>query len=204
MVFGTGDSEILTARQNYFPTGQPQRIVMGAADHFQIRSATVDDAALLSEVAARLFDQAFGAVNEPEDMREYLATAFSPDVQAAELSDAERRTFIALDDAGSMIGYAMVRRGTRAPGVIAASPGELQRIYVDRPWHGRHVADALMTTCVEQARAWACDVLWLGVFQENPRAIAFYRRSGFVTVGVQTFMLGRDLQHDFVMARSLA
>ena len=177
---------------------------MAVADDFQIRSATVDDAALLSEVAARLFEEAFGAVNEPEDMREYLASAFSPDVQAAELSDPERRTFIALDDdAGTAIGYAMVRRGTRAPGVIAVSPGELQRIYVDRRLHGRNVADALMTTCVEQARAWACDVLWLGVFQENPRAIAFYRRSGFVIVGEQTFMLGQDLQHDFVMARSL-
>jgi diamine N-acetyltransferase len=180
------------------------RISMGDRDEFGIRLATVDDAPMLTEVASRLFEQAFGAANEPENMREYLTTAFSIDTQAAELSDSERSTFIAIDDAGNAIGYAMVRRGSRGPGVIAASPGELQRIYVDRRWHGRRVGDALMTACVEQAQAWACDALWLGVWQTNARAIAFYERSGFVTVGVQTFMLGRDLQHDYVMARSLS
>ena len=177
---------------------------MGDRDEFEIRLAAVDDAPMLTEVASRLFEQAFGAANDPENMREYLTTAFSIDTQAAELSDSERSTFIAIDDAGNAIGYAMVRRGSRGPGVIAASPGELQRIYVDRHWHGRRVGDALMTACIEQAQAWACDALWLGVWQDNSRAIAFYERSGFVTVGVQTFMLGRDLQHDYVMARSLS
>jgi diamine N-acetyltransferase len=176
---------------------------MGDGEQFAIRRATVADASLLTGVAARLFEQAFGDANEPENMRAYLSTAFSTDAQTAELADSERATFIATDGAGDAIGYAMLRRGNRASRVVAERPVELQRIYVDKDWHGRRVGDALMARCMEQARAWACDVLWLGVWQENPRAIGFYGRLGFTTVGEQTFMLGRDVHYDFVMARSL-
>ena len=176
---------------------------MGDRQPFAIRRATLADASLLSELAARLFEQAFGDANERENMLAYLASAFTTDAQTAELADANRATFIATDDAGEAIGYAMLRRDHRASGVVAEKPAELQRIYVDKRWHGRRVGDALMAICVEHARAWMCDVLWLGVWQENPRAIAFYERSGFTTVGEQTFMLGRDLQYDFVMARPL-
>jgi len=145
----------------------------------------------------------FGAVNEPENMRDYLSHAFSVAEQRRELADSERATFIAVDSIGTPIGYAMVRRNRPAAGVAGVAPGELQRIYVDNQWHGRGVGDALMARCVEQAQAWECDTFWLGVWQENPRAIAFYRRAGFETVGVQTFTLGRDIQHDFIMARPL-
>jgi len=169
---------------------------------FEIRRATLDDAALLTELARRLFVQTFADANEPDNMDSYLASAFTVEKQTAELSDVDRLTFIAESD-GAAIGYAMLCRGRRATGVVADSPAELQRIYVDARWHGHGVGDALMNGCREQARAWACDLLWLGVWQENPRAVAFYKRSGFSTVGEQTFMLGRDLQMDFVMARPL-
>jgi diamine N-acetyltransferase len=60
-----------------------------------------------------------------------------------------------------------------------------------------------MKACVEQARAWGCDALWLAVWERNPRAIAFYEKSGFRKVGRQTFLLGHDVQHDDVMEQSL-
>jgi ribosomal protein S18 acetylase RimI-like enzyme len=60
-----------------------------------------------------------------------------------------------------------------------------------------------MRACVEQARAWHCDVLWLGVWEHNPRAIAFYEKQGFRKVGRHTFMVGSDVQYDDVMARPL-
>ena len=181
----------------------PDRMLMSSRVNFELRLASVTDAALLSELAARLFEQAFGAATEPRNMRDYLAAAFSVEVQAAELADSERATFIAVDSTGTAIAYATVRRNRPAAGVAGMSPGELQRIYVDNQWHRQGVGDALMARCVEQARAWECDAFWLSVWQENPRAIAFYRRAGFETVGVQTFMIGRDLQHDFIMTRPL-
>lgn len=176
---------------------------MSSREDFAIRPATVSDAATLSDFGAAMFEQAFGAMNTLENMREYLTSAFYPEKQRAELADASRATFFAVDSEGAPIGYAMIRHDSTGPGVVAKSPVELQRIYVDKTWHRRGVGDALMSKCVEHATGWSCDVLWLGVWQENPRAIAFYQREGFVTVGVQTFLVGQDLQHDFVMARSL-
>ena len=176
---------------------------MSSREDFVIRPATMGDAAILTDFGAAMFEQAFGAMNTPEDMREYLASAFFPEKQRAELADASRATFFAVDGDGAPIGYVMLRRDSTGPGVVAKSPGELQRIYVEKSWQRRGVGDALMSKCVEQATAWSCDVLWLGVWQENPRAIAFYQREGFATVGVQTFQVGQDLQHDFVMARPL-
>ena len=177
---------------------------MGGTEGVSIRRATVEDAAILADLAARLFAETFGAMNDPDDMRDYLASAFSESGQAAELAEPDRSVLMVFDADNQPVGYAMLLRGSRGTGVVAERPAELQRIYVDRRLHGRGVGDLLMARCVEQARAWNSDVLWLGVFQKNPRAIAFYQRSGFTVVGTQTFMLGRDLQHDFVMARPLS
>ena len=170
----------------------------------RLRIATVDDAVVVSRLAARLFEQTFGAVNTAEDMKSYLAHSFRPELQAAELGDQACRTWIAEDTDGTPIGYAMLWRGNRTEGVEATSPAEIQRIYVDRALHGRAVGDALMRACVEQARAWACDVIWLAVWQRNPRDIAFYEKNGFERVGVKTFQLGADLQNDYVMVKSLS
>jgi ribosomal protein S18 acetylase RimI-like enzyme len=173
------------------------------SDSMRLRRATVGDAKLLAELAARLFEDTFGPDNDPEDMRDYLAGAFSEERQRAELADDSRLVWIALDSLGRAIGYVAMRRDTRTNGVVAERPAEVQRIYADRTWHGRGLGRALMTACVEQARAWGCDVLWLAVWERNPRAIAFYEKTGFRKVGRQTFLLGRDVQHDDVMALSL-
>lgn len=173
------------------------------SDSTQLRRATAADAKLLAELAARLFEDTFGPDNDPEDMRDYLAGAFSEERQRAELADDSRVVWIALDVQGRPIGYAAMRRDTRTHGVVAERPAEVQRIYADRGWHGRGIGGALMAACMQQARAWDCDVLWLAVWEKNPRAIAFYEKTGFRKVGQQTFVLGSDVQHDHVMARSL-
>jgi len=168
-----------------------------------VRRATIEDAALLADVGARLFEQTFGPMNTREDMAAYLPSAFSAELQTRELSDPDRATLIASDENDKAVGYAMARRGSRSDGISSERPVEVQRIYVDKSLHGRGVGDRLMNSCVDQARAWNGDTLWLAVWQENARAIAFYKRVGFAVVGVQDFILGSDVQHDFVMARSL-
>jgi ribosomal protein S18 acetylase RimI-like enzyme len=168
-----------------------------------IRRATVGDAALLARVGAELFAAAFGAQNDPNDLKTYLATAFSPSIQHAELADADRATWIAEAPDGAPAGYAMLKRGARSVAVAANHPAEIQRFYVGPPFQGHGLAQALMSVCVEQARDWGCDALWLSVWELNPRAVAFYEKSGFRKVGRQDFMVGSDRQHDHVMSRTL-
>lgn len=174
-----------------------------AERNVSLRRAEASDARLLSQLGARLFERAFGAATPPQDMASYLAGAFSVEIQAAELADTDRVTWIAEDAGKAAVGYAMLRRGTRSDGVTSERPAEVQRVYVDPAWQGQRVGESLIDACVAQAKAWHRDVLWLGVWKENTRAIAFYRRLGFQEVGSQTFRIGNDIQNDLVMSRTL-
>jgi diamine N-acetyltransferase len=174
-----------------------------AMDEITIRRATVDDALLLSRLGARLFEDTFGPANDPDDMREYLHNAFSLETQRTELGNPNGLTLIAEDAAHVAIGYAMMKLGSRGDGVTGAAPVEIQRIYADHTWHGRGVGATLMHAAIERARTWQGDVLWLAVWEKNPRAIAFYEKTGFRVVGRQSFQLGRDLQQDLVMSLAL-
>jgi len=167
-----------------------------------IRPGTVADAAVLAEFAATSFREAFGDDNQPEDLALHLARSYGLRQQAAELTDPAIVTLLA-EDAGRLAGYAQVRPGAPPPCVPAVGSLELWRFYVGRPWHGRGVAQALMARVVAVARVRGARTLWLGVWERNPRAQAFYRKVGFEQVGGQTFMVGTDRQTDHVMALPL-
>lgn len=161
--------------------------------------ATPRDAELLSSLGARLFEESFGGDNEPEDVRLFLSNTYTPALQLAELRDANRAVWVAGSD-GRHVGYAMLRRGSESQAVRASAPAEVQRIYAHRSMHGRGVGARLLQACLQQALAWGCDVVWLGVWERNPRGIAFYEKHGFRRVGEQRFLVGTDSQRDYVMA----
>ena len=174
---------------------------MSADQTFSIRRADRSDAEILATLGERLFRAAFGDSNTAEDMQLYVRSAFSPNRQALELTDPSTRAWLVEDASGESIGYAMVKIGAPGHDIEARNPLEIVRFYVDSAWHGQGIAAALMATCVEQARDWGCDQLWLGVWDQNPRAIAFYKKGGFRIVGSQPFQLGADRQRDFIMVR---
>lgn len=167
-----------------------------------IRRANVADAGLLAELGARTFAATFAADNKPEDMAAYLAAAFSPRQQAAELSDP-RATFLLAEVDGRAAGYAALRAGDAPDCVTGAKPVELLRLYVMREWFGRGVGEALMRACVDEAQAAGYQTMWLGVWEHNGRAQSFYRKWGFRLVGEHIFQLGSDAQTDLLMERAL-
>jgi ribosomal protein S18 acetylase RimI-like enzyme len=172
-----------------------------------IRSATIADAAPLSGLAAATFRDTFEGENTPEDMAQYLADAFSPAQQAAEISDPASVMLLAEHAAASgaveLVGYAQLVDGQVPDAVSGPAPLELKRLYVARAWHGRRVGQALMDAALEAARARGAQTLWLGVWERNPRAAAFYAKNGFTRVGEHTFLLGADRQTDWLLARPL-
>ncbi len=105
---------------------------------------------------------------------------------------------------GELIGFCQLRVPRASPCVQARQPSEIYRLYVRREWHGARVGQALMQRALETARDLDCDVVWLGVWQRNPKAIAFYQRMGFSIVGEQVFPLGEDPQRDHVMQIGVA
>ena len=169
-----------------------------------IRRATSEDAAALAEFGARTFYETFAADNTPEDMTRHLASAWSPSLQRAEIDDPQLDTLLAIDVGGSFAGFAQLQ-AERAPACVATcKPVELKRFYVDKPWQGRGVARELMAAVEREARARGARELWLGVWERNERAQAFYRRCGFRAVGTQIFIVGGDPQTDKVMLKEIA
>ncbi|MGI8566007.1 MAG: GNAT family N-acetyltransferase [Pyrinomonadaceae bacterium] len=167
-----------------------------------IRRAIVADAGLLAELGARTFREAFAADNKPEDMAAYMAVAFSREKQAAELGDP-RGMFLVAEIDGVAIGYAKLSTGDAPVCVGGSDPIELARLYVSQEWIGRGVGKALIRECIDEARRAGCQTMWLGVWEHNPRAQAFYRKWGFHVVGEHVFQLGSDFQTDLLMERAL-
>ncbi len=168
-----------------------------------IRLAAPSDAARLATFLERAFRDTFAADNTPADMAAYCAHAFGVDIETRQLHDPLRRCLIA-ECEGEMAACVQLAMGARALSVTGAAPVEIQRFYVDRAVHGQGLAQQLMVACLADARSQHCETVWLGVWERNARAIRFYERCGFRTVGTQQFVLGSDLQHDLVMARSLS
>lgn len=172
-------------------------------DTVRLRRASVEDAATLAEFGARTFAETFAADNTPEDMAAYLAESFSEQIQHAELSSPAVAAFLAEVD-GAVAGYAVVRDGSEAGGQVTGdAPVELQRLYVGGEFKGRGIAQALMAEVEAEARRRGGRTLWLGVWERNARAIAFYRKCGFEVVGTHIFQVGSDPQTDHVMSKPL-
>jgi ribosomal protein S18 acetylase RimI-like enzyme len=167
-----------------------------------VRQGTAGDAIPLTRFAQRTFRDAFGADNRPENLELYLSRVYSEAQQTQELSDPRTVTLI-LEGDGELAGFAQLRSGIPPDCVMGPSPWELWRFYVDRPWQGSGAARTLMAAVEQAAAERGAATLWLGVWERNGRAQAFYRKCGFVDVGSQPFLLGDDRQTDRVMAREL-
>jgi ribosomal protein S18 acetylase RimI-like enzyme len=111
---------------------------------------------------------------------------------------------IVADAGGLLVGYAMLRQDHEPSSVTHSRPIELARIDVLKAWQSRGVGAALMERCLAEAGRRGAGLIWLGVWQANVKAQAFYERWGFGIVGTKTFLLGSDEQTDWVMSRDLA
>lgn len=168
-----------------------------------IRRAHPGDTAALSALAERTFRDTFAAYNAPEDMDTHCRSNYTPRIFADEIAAPHIVTLVA-EHAGNLTAYAQLR-WTEAPAcVTGVRPAEIGRLYVDVPWHGHGIAQALTARMVDDAIAGGADRLWLGVWESNHRALAYYRKIGFVPVGRHVFMVGPDPQNDLLLARDAA
>lgn len=167
-----------------------------------VRGATVADAALLARFGRRVFHDTFAPENEPANLEAYLDSAYSAERQRAEIEDPSIDTLL-IEENDRLIAFAQLRAAAPPAGVEMATPIELWRLYVDPSRHGQGVAAILMTAVEQRARDRGARTLWLGVWEKNTRAQAFYRKQGFTVAGSQIFMMGADPQRDLVMVKPL-
>lgn len=170
----------------------------------KLRHATTEDASMLAELAWQTFWDAFKdhPANAPDDMKAYMEAAFSVEQVAKELAESDS-IFLVAEIEGKPAGYAKLQRDHTEPGITAERPIELCRLYSHQAFLGKGVGAALMDECFEVAREKGHDVIWLGVWEFNPRAQAFYTKNGFREVGKHIFQLGSDPQTDLLMQKEL-
>jgi GNAT superfamily N-acetyltransferase len=167
-----------------------------------IRRGVAGDAADLAAFGARTFLDTFGPANDAAHIRAYLDEAFGLAQQAAELADPDTTVLLAMQG-DTLVAYAQLRRGPAPVCVAHRGAIELQRFYLDRAIHGSGVASTLMDAVRTVAVELGAGHVWLGVWEHNPRAIAFYAKCGYVDVGSKTFDVGPDRQVDRVMLAAI-
>jgi ribosomal protein S18 acetylase RimI-like enzyme len=171
---------------------------------FSIRRCTVDDAATMASLGARLFAEAYGETHPEPELSRYLARSFSVEGILEAIADDGVTMLMVEDPKGSAIAYAYMRESPEPPsGVDGDHALEIVRFYVDTVCQGRGVGAALMRECFKDAKNRGADVVWLQVWKEAPWAVGFYARMNFAVVGSAPFYFGDQVGDDHIMAKSL-
>lgn len=168
----------------------------------RLRPSKTDDLELIHSISRRTFYESFSWYNTPENMGYYLEHNLSPEKLRQELSAADSRFYL-LEQEGTLAGYFKINAGKDSDGNNDAYCLEIERIYVLKKFHGTGFGQLLLNEIVQIAKNEKRSLIWLGVWELNPRAIAFYTKNGFRETGQHPFMLGEDKQTDKIMELKL-
>lgn len=168
----------------------------------QIRKAVPEDTEILTAISRKTFFETFAPTNDLANLQACIDAHFTIERQRAELLAPDSQIFLAMDGANPAA-YLHLKENSTAVCVRNKPTMELKRLYVDQPWHGKGVAHQLMELAKKIAREKACRSIWLGVWEENHRALRFYQKHGFQKVGTHVFMMGPEAQTDDIMEAGL-
>jgi ribosomal protein S18 acetylase RimI-like enzyme len=168
-----------------------------------VQQASPADAARIAALSRQTFYDTFAAFNTKEDMDKFLNESFSMDGLMAEVG-ADGNTFIIVLQGDELMGYAKITESNNPPELGKAAAIEIGRIYAAQKAIGQGIGKALMEECLRLAALKAKQVIWLGVWEHNERAISFYKKFGFEKFGEHNFILGNDVQTDWLMKKKLA
>lgn len=167
-----------------------------------IQPATPADAAALAAFAAQAFTDTYRGLDDEQEIADYVAEHFRPEVLAAVIGDPACTTLLARVD-GQLAGYAILRAKPAPACVTSGEPLQLWRLYLGQRFIGQGLGARLMTAVHAEARRRGALSLWLGVYDRNVRAVAFYGRFGFTQVGTDKFLFGGRLYDDPIYAAAV-
>jgi diamine N-acetyltransferase len=174
---------------------------MGAAN-IRFRPCESGDLDTLRTIAYRTYDEAFRHMNTPADMDAYMESAFTRARLDEELRNPLSAFFFLYSD-GALAGYMKLNEGEAQSDLRGPAGMEIERIYVLRDFQGLGLGRAMVEKALEIALKKKKTFLWLGVWQKNENAIAFYERMGFRKAGTHPFVMGTDRQTDWIMRREV-
>lgn len=167
-----------------------------------IRHATVDDATALASFAAQAFAHTYLGLDDPQEIADYCAEHFQPEVMAGVIRDPACTTLLAWVGV-QLAGYAILRDKPPPACVAGPQPLQLWRLYLGQHFIGQGLGARLMQAVHAEARARGAQTLWLGVYDRNVRAVQFYERAGFAQVGTDQFLFGGQYYADPIYAAAV-
>ncbi|MFC6998382.1 GNAT family N-acetyltransferase [Rufibacter roseus] len=171
-------------------------------ENIELRRVAVNDLDQLQRIGRQTFSETFSSGNSEENMKKYLEEGFSTEKLEAELANKNSEFYFALFE-NKVIGYLKVNFGQSQTEIKDDNTLEIERIYVLKEFHGKKVGQILYEKAMEISKHKDVDYVWLGVWEENPRALRFYEKNGFVEFDRHIFKLGNDEQTDIMMKLQL-
>ncbi len=162
----------------------------------------INDINKLQAISRVTFAQTFDEHNSAEDMEAYLNTSYSTEKLTAELNNPNSEFYFAIDGE-LVVGYLKVNMGDAQTESQQNDAFEIERIYVDQAYLGKKIGQLLFNKAIDLATAKKAAYVWLGVWEENHRALAFYKKNGFIPFDKHIFKLGNDEQTDIMMKLEL-
>ena len=168
-----------------------------------IRPASLDDVELLRRLGAATFRETYRTISDPREVDEYADAHFTEDKVAGWLDRPGARTLLA-SFGGTPVGYAHVRRAKVPDCVCDREAVELSRLYLLASAQGSGIGGALIAAAIAEIAALGGETVWLGAYDRNVKALAFYARRGFVQVGTHAFEFGGQVYADPVLTRRVS
>ncbi|WP_167400540.1 GNAT family N-acetyltransferase [Flavobacterium psychrolimnae] len=164
----------------------------------EIRKATVSDLDSIQNISIQTFTETFAAVNTPENIADYIKNSLNSAQLTTELKNLNSQFYIAYSN-DEVVGYLKINFSDAQTESFNENALEVQRIYVLQNFHGKNIGQLLLDEVKKIAQITNVDSVWLGVWEENHRAIRFYTKNGFVVFDKHVFMMGNDEQTDLLM-----
>jgi ribosomal protein S18 acetylase RimI-like enzyme len=167
-----------------------------------INKASSEDVEIIQSLGIETFSETFAEDNTEEAMKKYLEESFNTEKIKSELNNPDSHFYIAWEE-DNPVGYLKVNTGNAQTELQDDKSLEIERIYVKKSHHGKKVGQLLYDQALETAQQLKKSYLWLGVWEENLRALQFYRKNGFVEFDKHIFRLGEEEQTDLMMKKML-
>ena len=175
---------------------------MDRMENIDIIKISTKDIDQLQKIGRQTFYETFSESNSEENMKNYLEEGFSKEKLTAEINDESSEFYFATLE-NEVIGYLKINFGASQTELKDSKALEIERIYVSKEFHGKSVGQLLYDKAIEIAKQKDSEYVWLGVWEENPRAIGFYKKNCFVEFDQHIFKLGDDEQTDIMMKLKL-
>jgi len=167
-----------------------------------IKKIDTHDVVPLQNIAKQTFFDTFSPHNTAENMELYMKEGFTIDKLSAELQNENSEFYFALSG-NEVVGYLKINTGAAQTEVKNSNGLEIERIYVSKDFQGRKVGQILYDHALQIAQDKGATYVWLGVWEENHRAIKFYKKNGFQEFDQHIFRFGHEDQTDLMMKKDL-